>query len=404
MYKYFWNQRCGVAVPGWHGVCHADDGLRKDNLTHIDAVGWWHDAGDYNKFPHGFAGDALFALLWLYENNRAYYDAIDEDSNGIPDIVDEALHQARWLVKMVEPSGHVMKETQKRRVGPSWVRPEQDTDNVVGNWDDGWINPGDENTPQEITCCAALVKMHRILASLGKPTENFCQKALAIWDHRMALAQSEGGHNNLGNAAMQVWAGLDLYSVTGREDCRTRAVQRVAEIASSTISNPGLYDSIRLAESLGYELGVLAWFARNYPDVPEANLARTAVVKLMEGYKYLADNPVGLIRRVDDEYGGGSLQFFPTNPDWNGFYLGINRLYLLLTWAGIEAYRLIYDPSYLCFAIDQYNWVTGANHNRVCMMEQAGDFNLPRYHTRYDTIPGHSDGKQPGVAFKCVGV
>ena len=397
VYKYFWTQRCGVAVPGWHGVCHADDGLRKDNLTHWDAAGGWHDAGDYNKFPQGFAGDGLFALLWLYDNNRAYYDAIDTDANGIPDILDEALHQARWLAKMVEPSGHVIKETQKRRPGASWVRPESDTDNVIGNWDDRWVNPGDENTPQETTCLAALIKMHRILASKGLPTENFRDKALSIWNHRVALAVAEGGHNNLGNAAMQIWGGLDLYAVTGQQDCWDRAVQRVEELAATAVSNPSFYDSIALAEPPGYELGVLAWFAANYPSDPQAAAARSAVVALMTRYKELADNPIGLIRRVDNEYGGGSLQFFPTNPDWNGFYLGINRLYLLLTWAGIEAYKLTYDPSYLRFAVDQYNWVMGANYNRVCMMEQAGDYNLARYHTRYDTIPGHSDGKQPGV-------
>jgi len=397
VYQYFWTQRCGVAVTGWHGVCHSDDGLRKDNSVHMDAAGGWHDAGDYNKFPHGFAGDGLFGLLWLYDNNRAHYDAIDTDTNGIPDILDEALHQARWLAKMVEPSGHIMRETQKRRTGPTWVRPENDTDNVIGNSDDRWINPGDEITPQETTCLAGLIKMHRILASKGLPTENFRDKALAIWNHRVALAIAEGGHNNLGNAAMHVWGGLDLYAVTGQQDCWDRSLQKVDEISSGAIANPSFYDSIGYAEGPGYDMGVLAWFARNYPATAQATGARNGVVALMNRYKYLADDPIGLIRRVDNEYGGGGLYYFPTNPDWNGFYLGLNRLYLLLTWAGIEAYKLTYDQSYLRFAIDQYNWVMGANYNRVCMVEQAGDYNLARYHTRYDTLPGHSSGKQPGV-------
>lgn len=397
VYQYFWTQRCGCNVPGWHGPCHLDDGLRSDNSVHVDAVGGWHDAGDYNKFPHGFAGDGVFALLWLYDSNRSHFDSIDvidsngqNGSNGIADILDEATYQARWLAKMVLPDGHVMRQTRMRRIGASWVRPESDTDNTVGNWDDRWIDPGDENTPQEIVCCASLIKMHRILASKGLSTENFGAKALAIWNHRVALAQSEGGHNNLGNDALQVFAGLDLYAVYGQQNCWDRALQRVAEMANTSISNPSCYDSS--AEGAGYGVGAMAWFARNYPNEYCSQAARDGVAALMSHYISLADNPMGLIKR----YLNGQYTHFESNSDWNAFYLGINRCYLLCAWGAMESYRLLHDPAYVRFAMDQYGWVMGANYNRVCMMEGTGYWNLPRYHSRYDKLPGHSDGAQPG--------
>jgi hypothetical protein len=246
VYQYLWTQRCGTAVAGWHGVCHADDGLRNDNLQHVDAVGGWHDSGDYNKFTHGFTADPVLGLLWLYESDPDRFDAMDADGNSIADVLDEALYGARWLAKMTQPSGHILKETQKRRSGPSWVRPENDTNGTVGDGDDRWIEPGDENTPQEMTVCAALIRLHRVLASKGLPTESFRDKAVAIWNHRVAIADAEGGHNNLGATYAQVFAGLDLYAELGDPDHRTRALQRVDERANSLSANPSQLDGMQL--------------------------------------------------------------------------------------------------------------------------------------------------------------
>ncbi|MBI4580127.1 MAG: glycoside hydrolase family 9 protein [Planctomycetes bacterium] len=408
-FRYYTAQRCGSDVTDlydgthWHGPCHLDDGVRSDLFTHADAVGGWHDAGDYNKFPHGFAADGCFALLWLYDANRSYYDGFDLNQNGIPDIIDEARYQARWLAKMVDPDGHCLAGTRINRGGATFVRPEVDTNNTICNCssmsscdacDDRWVDHGDENTPQETVCCAALIRMHRVLASKGLPTENFAAKALSIWNHRVALAVSQGGHNNLGNSAFQIWAGLDLFAVFGQQDCYDRAVQCVASISNTVVANPAFYDSINWAEGPGYELGVLAWFARAYPAAPQAANAVTAVQTLMNhNIGYLAGDRVGLVRRDD----GGTLQYFPTNPNNNGFFLGINRLYLLMAWGAIEAHKLINNPAHLRFAMDQYNWVLGSNYFKVCMVHGAGTFHPPSYHHRYTPPPGWPKGAEPGV-------
>ncbi len=415
-FRYFLTQRCGTAVTDpydgtfWHGLCHADDGIRSDTKVHIDAAGGWHDAGDYGKFPHGFAGNGLFDLLWLYDTNRTYFDAQDLTGNGIPDILDECLHQARWLAKMVDANGHCLQQTRKHRCGSSFVSPEADANNTIcqcaapsncdgdqfciNECDDRWIDPGDENTPQETVVCAGLIRMHRVLASRGMPTENFAAKALSIWNHRVAWAISDGGHNNLGSGAHHIWAGLDLFDVFAQQDCFDRAVSRVSELAGSVIANPGLFDSIIYAEPPGYELGVLAWFARTYPNAPHTPQARTAIAALMDrNINYLASDRIGLIRRDDN----GTLEYFPTNPDNNGFFLGINRLYLLMTWGAIEAHKTLNNPAYLRFAMDQLNWVLGANYFRVCMVHGAGTSHPLSYHHRYTPPPGWPRGSQPGV-------
>ena len=61
-------------------------------------------------------------------------------------------------------------------------------------------------------------------------------KALAIWNHRVALAVSEGGHNNLGSGAHHIWAGLDLFAVFGQQNCYDRAVQKIDEMTNGAIS------------------------------------------------------------------------------------------------------------------------------------------------------------------------
>lgn len=451
-YQYFTAQRCGGAptvqyfdkplginVTWHHALCHLDDGnicisgsgsTCSSSGPHWDGAGGWHDAGDYNKFPNAFAGPSLVDLLWDYDTNRSYYDGIDvidntgnAGANGIPDIIDEALWQARWLAKMVDSTnqfgqgaGHIIFNTRRRKTSASFIPPEQDSDNVIGTSDDRWLDVGNDvtsPTPQEIVCCDALIKMHRILASRGMPTENFAIKALDIWNHKVQQAVA-GGHNNLGAGPEHVWSGLDLYAALpdgqldssgrpfDRQDAYNRVLQKIDEMCDPIIANPAYYDSIDLAEGPGKDLGTIAWFARNYPATAQATKARTAIVALMTHYISLADDPIGLIRRQDDTYGGGVLQYFPTNTDWNGFFLGINRLYLYLSYGAMEAYKVIGDPAYLRFAEDQYSWVMGANYDRVCQMDAAGSRNPTKYHNRYYKITPdpqnvYKYGKEPGV-------
>ncbi|MHC4443312.1 MAG: glycoside hydrolase family 9 protein [Planctomycetota bacterium] len=395
VYQYFWTQRCGMTIPGWHGDCHLDDGLRHDNYVQVDAAGGWHDAGDYNKFADGTQPDAVLYLLWLYETYPDYYNTIDTNGNSVPDIVDEALHGAHWLAKMVQPDGSILARTAKRRSGPTWVRPENDTDNVIGNSDDRWIELWIPGAPQTSMVCAALIKMHKVLESLGQPTEDFANQALAVWDYRVAWAATSGWPQNLGFACSQLWAGLDLYDEFSQQNCYDLAVQRLLQEAQAVINDPARFDE-EWDNPPATTLGMFAWFARNYPSAPEATDALNA---LQAGMQYqltlTGNNPVGLIERKDPY--DSNYYCFATNPDWNGFFLGMNRYYLLLTWAGIEAYKTTGNQDFLKLAADHYDWVMGANYDRVCMMEEAGNFNMPKYHTRYDTIPGHEDGAQPGV-------
>ncbi|MCP4642314.1 MAG: hypothetical protein GY851_17850, partial [bacterium] len=48
-YRFFYYQRCGMEIPGFHGACHLDDAISPDGKQ-LELFGGWHDAGDYNTY------------------------------------------------------------------------------------------------------------------------------------------------------------------------------------------------------------------------------------------------------------------------------------------------------------------------------------------------------------------
>lgn len=71
--------------------------------TAISTPGGWYDAGDYNKYIVN-SGISTFTLLSAYETYPEYFDTlslnIPESSNSIPDILDEALWNIKWMMSM----------------------------------------------------------------------------------------------------------------------------------------------------------------------------------------------------------------------------------------------------------------------------------------------------------------
>lgn len=74
--------------------------------TLVAAPRGWYDAGDYNKYVVN-AGVTLGTLLSLYEDFPAYCATlrtnIPESQNDLPDLLDEALWELRWLLTMQDP-------------------------------------------------------------------------------------------------------------------------------------------------------------------------------------------------------------------------------------------------------------------------------------------------------------
>ena len=75
--------------------------------TIISSPRGWYDAGDYNKYVVN-SGISMGTLLSLYEDFPAYMKTVSlnipESNNQLPDLLDEALWNLRWMLTMQDPN------------------------------------------------------------------------------------------------------------------------------------------------------------------------------------------------------------------------------------------------------------------------------------------------------------
>ena len=386
--QFFFVQRCGFDVPGWHKPCHLDDARLPDG-KHLDATGGWHSAGDYNKimYENGDGGCA-YALLAAY---RAAPDDFKRcDRNGTPDAIEEALWGAQFVAKMQNPETGGLYNTVGQGPGRAWMKwaaPDVHTDNIVGTDDDPVIAPGEGHSPLVIGAWARLSAMLKEPARRspfageggGGIKNDYLERALRLFDHATGgAAQTTSPHLLL--------SALELYAVT-RQERYLDFARRSAEAILATQTTSG-----RMRGAFGsygeVSAAALAQFALSHPSEP-ANAGIRAALRLYRVFcETTDDNPFGLSKqRVGDE----DYFFEPTST------LGHNFELLGRAWAAALIYRLNGDRRALRYAADQVDWVFGKNPIGLCMFEGAGSFNPPRYHHRYDSIPGRERGAVPGA-------
>jgi endoglucanase len=130
--------RCGVAVSGEHDgrtytheACHLED-ARTDYIgaknARRDAVGGWHDAGDYNKYVVN-AGITVGMMLqaWEHYTDRLKLLNFDlpESNYTIPDFLDEIRWEMEWLLKTQLADGSVSHKVTTKKFG-GFIAPEKE--------------------------------------------------------------------------------------------------------------------------------------------------------------------------------------------------------------------------------------------------------------------------------------
>ena len=373
---FFFIQRCGFEVPGWHKACHLDDAKLPDG-THLDATGGWHSAGDYNKlmYDHGDGG-VVFALLNAWQAAPECFDAHDRNGDGLVDALDEALWGAQFVAKMQIPETGALRNSVSQGPGRQWTKwsaPEVHTDNVVGTPDDPVIQPGEGHSPLVV---GAWARLSVLLKRHGR-TNDYLRTSLQLWNH------ATSGGTNVGSPYLLLSA-LDLHSVTGEPAYRDYARRSAESLLASQVKTgrrAGAFGNYGEATAAS-----LASFALDFRDDP----LNSAITQALKEYIHFcvgeADNPFGLSRQPSGE----TNQFFPAD-------LGNNFQILGRAWAAALVYQLTHEPAALVFAVDQMDWVLGKNPLDLCLFEGKGLVNPPRYHHRYNQIPGRERGAVPGT-------
>lgn len=112
---YFQRCSCGLdekyAGKYKHGKCHNVSAVYclDERLVIRDICGGWHDAGDYGRYITP-ANQCIHNLMYAHE---LFGKGVDGDFNipetgcGLPDILSEAKHEIKWMLKMQSPQGGV---------------------------------------------------------------------------------------------------------------------------------------------------------------------------------------------------------------------------------------------------------------------------------------------------------
>ncbi len=373
---FFFIQRCGCEVPGWHKACHLDDAKLPDG-THIDATGGWHSAGDYNKlmYEHGDGG-VVFALLAALKAAPKDFERFDRNHNGMSDALEEAIWGAQFVAKMQVPDTGGLRNTVSQGPGRQWTKwsaPEVHTDNVIGTPDDPVVQEGEGNSPLVI---GGWARLSALLDKRGR-TNGYLAASLRLWKH------ATGGGTNVGSPYLLLSA-LELHSVTGQAVYREYA-RRSAESLLGQQRKTGWSEG-----AFGSYGETTAAALASFALVEKADPLTSKITQALKAYIGFcgrqASNPFGLSQQLS----GTTNQFFP--PD-----LGNNFQLLQRAWAAALVYRLTRDAAALTFAVDQVDWLLGKNPLGLCLFEGKGAFNPPRYHHRYNSIPGRERGAVPGT-------
>jgi hypothetical protein len=408
---YHKYQRCGVAVPNVHPVCHLDDARRRDNGKHLDlAVGGWHDAGDLRKWMDATMLNAI-GLLWLSRNLGNGWDLA---GSGLEPLHEEVRWGNRYFLKMQDEDGLVFADVAGGINGDNsdnhW------TDNIVGTADDRYVNVSKPSGAQP---------MFVVVQAMLAQTFSQADPAYAKTCLTAALRCWQAAKNRSASTLTVAWwilASLELWRATRQEEFRSAAIQGGSELAAlQQIHFSGNQSKIRgywqtakddatpYCNAVYSALPGIAFvqLIAVLPNSPDASRWRdTLRIHLDEYVLPLAGRssyeiiPYGIFHKTPtpETYRplAGDLTyryFMPTRKEY--WWLGIN--------SHLECYAVLLALSAQTLnrrdcrdlAYRQLEWVMGANPFGSCLMTGEGIRN-PYPHSRYvGLIPG---GIMNGIA------
>jgi endoglucanase len=347
--------------------------------TVIASPGGWYDAGDYNKYIVN-SGITVGTLLSLYEDFPAYFKDhrvnIPESGNAVPDLLDEALYNLRWMLTMQDPhdGGVYHKLTNPKFDG--MVMPHQATNTryVV-----------QKSTAAALDFAAVTAQASRVYRAYGNAFPGLADSCLAAatraWEwarknpdvlykqdemnqaHDPDVSTGTYGDNNVSDE--WIWAACELYATTGQETYY-KAVNLFPDDKMPLPAWPqvrllGYYSLVRRGDALG---------AAGKKDLPMLKKRLVAF-----GDTLLA----GVDRQPYGTVMGRSAKDFI----WGSTSVAANQGIALL-----QVYRLTGDKKYLHHAGANLDYLLGRNATGYSFVTGYGDKTPMHPHHR----PSVADG------------
>ena len=365
--KAFYFQRASTELPAefagkWNRpMGHPDDKVvvhssaasaKRPAGTVISSPGGWYDAGDYNKYIVN-SGITTGTLLSLYEDFPAYVRMqklnIPESGNQVPDLLDEALYNLRWMLSMQDPEDGGVYHKLTTPVFEGMIMPTdcKQTRYVV-----------QKGTAASLDFAAVMAQAARVYKNYEKEfpglADSCLTAAVKAWgwaEKNPDVAYNQGEINEkhqpeihsgaYGDGSFEdekIWAAAELF-VTTRQNKYFKAVNfnpdNKAPLPSwAQVRTLGYYSLIRHEK----ELGKMA--AKAMPEI------KTNVLKL-------ADD---LSAHVNDNY----YQTIIAKEE-NSFGWGSNSTAANQSIAMIYAYKISGNKQYIAYALSNLDYIMGRN-------------------------------------------
>lgn len=357
----------------------------------IDVTGGWYDAGDHGKYVvnGGFS-------LWLMQNQYetalkygfedAYGDGtmlLPENTNGTPDLLDEARWEMEWMLKMIVESGEYKGMAYHKAHDEKWtalgIAPADDDMKRI-------VKPPTTAATLNLAACGAQA------ARLWKDYDSdFAEQCLTAAknafeaakkhpDMYAPLDESIGG-GAYGDTDVEdefCWAALELFITTGDEDYYDEATENKFFLdVPQTLGGGESVDTVGSFDwgNTGGLATLSAALNTDKFDKGDAEIIQEAIVSAADNFISLEEN-----QGYGVPYGQSKLSY---NDSDEGYIWGSNSFVTDNAIVMAYAYLLTNGESYLDGAIGGMDYILGRNAMDYSYVTGYGTHAIEYPHHRY---------------------
>jgi endoglucanase len=341
----------------------------------ISSPGGWYDAGDYNKYIVN-SGITVHTLLQLYELFPEYCNTlklkIPENTNQVPDLLDEIYVNLSWMLTMQDPNdgGVYHKLTSKYFCG--MVMPQDDKlDRYVVM----------KSTAATLDFAAVMAKASRIFSKYEKQYPNLANSCLTASKNAWNWAQknpnvlyiqpkdiSTGEYGDKNIADEKYWAAIELYLSTKNEEYLNNLPIDL-KIATPTWSQVEALGAFSLVSSTD----------------------KITDSKIKDKIESIKQNVLKTANPLYQTHEASAFKISMNSFSWGSNSDLANQGILL-----IHAYKISGDKKYLKAAEDCIHYILGSNPLNMCFVTGFGD-NSPKHIHHRPSSADKIDAPFPGL-------
>lgn len=367
--------------------------------TIVSSPGGWYDAGDYNKYIVN-SGISTYTILSAYEHFPEYYRALEinipERRNAVPDILDEALWNLRWMLTMQDPNDGAVYHKLTTATFSDAVMPHKATAKryVV-----------QKSTPATLDFAAVMAQAGRIFRAFDAEMPGFADTCLAAGLEAWRWARRNPNVRYDQNALNAVYDPDILTGEYGDSTFSDEFQWAAAELFITTEQDSFL----AVHNPLASPADVPWWGDVNTLGLYSLAFHRTEIADAIDTTAVISAL-TGLAEWLRAEVSNSAYHVVMGRLD-NDFVWGSNAVAANQGMALIQAYRLTGNASFLEAAMQNLDYLLGRNATGFCFVTGFGSKPPGHPHHRpsqadgvVDPVPGLLvGGPNPGREDGCSG-